>query len=406
MMRRSPLVLGALLLVGLALLVGSWTLSSLSRNAASPPGSTVPSDDGEDAAAPRRAAAWAFVSGLPPELDREAYVIQAGFLGDPAPRLEVEVPWRLGEDGDIGRQPAVGEPLDGGIVHVADDGRRSSIRRLSILDGGAAAVLGVVDEVVWDIAVAPDGSAAYLALVARDAGDEDRGVVRIALDGSGTIESVLPPGRAGAAGDVRLAAFLAFQVMLDISDDGRFLGRTLCFGVDGCASEIVDLDSGERFPAGDVEPVDLGPGGLVLRERCNLECETEVASVLTGGRLVLPAWPFDSAFVAAGDGVLVATIEQNPQPILALFDPRDGSRRELYRAPARASLVLSEREGLLWGIPPGTLLVTETVERPDPPAGAVVEFETRYLLFSLEGGAPLEAPPPAIRPIFPAGTQG
>lgn len=390
----------------LVLVVAAVTLGP--RLASAPAASPTPAhgDIGRDL--PAEPVAWAFVTGLPPDAGHDVYVLQAGFLGDAAPRIDVEVPWRVGGDGDIGRQPAVASPIAGEIVHVADDGRRSSVRTLSIAgDGLEPEVLAVLDEVVWDLAVAPDGSAAYLALVGRAEAQEDLGVVRVALDGSGMIDPLLPPARAGGVGDVRFAAVLAFNINLEVSSDGRFLARTACLGVQGCRTEVVDLASGERFDLGDSTVHDLGAGGLVIREWCAVNCRSEILGVTTGATNPLRVSAFDASFVVAETGALVVTIENNGiAPTLTVIDPATGVRRVLYRAPERASLILSSRDGLLWSVPAGTILVSEVTERDEPPAGATVEFDTRYLLVPLGGGALAGFPAPPIRPVFPADIQG
>lgn len=407
MLRRHRLAIALVPLAGLlALVVAGVTL--VPRLASAPTDSATPTEGQIDPDPPAEAVAWAFVTGLPPAGGHDAYVLQAGFLGDVAPRLDVEVPWQVGGDGDVGRQPAVAPPIDGEIVHVADDGRRSTVRTLSIADGGLdGEALATLDEAVWDLAVAPDGSAAYLALVARADGEQDQGVVRLALDGSGRTDPLLPPAIAGEVGDVRRAAVLAFNVNLEVSSDGRYLARTACLGVQGCQTEVVDLSSGERFELGDSAIHDLGPGGLVIREWCAVNCRTELLSVPTGASSALRVSAFDAGFVVAEAGAMVVTIENNGiAATLTVTDPASGVREAVYRAPDRGSLVLSDRDGLLWSVPKGTILVSEVTEREGPPAGAVVELDTRYLLFSLRGGEPTAFPAPPIRPLFPGDVQG
>jgi hypothetical protein len=72
--------------------------------------------------------------------------------------------------------------------------------------------------------------------------------------------------------------------------------------------------------------------------------------------------------------------------------------RELYRAPEARWLVLGVRSNLIGAIE-GAVLVVEGWDA----GGAMHE---RYLLVPVDGGAPLELPPPPVRQLDPPAAKG
>jgi hypothetical protein len=343
---------------------------------------------------------WVFFSQLPPDGGPGSFVVQAGLFGDARPRVDIEVPWAVNPEIDVARTPAVSRPAGGAVLYVADDGTTSVVHRVAIANGAGPEAMATVDDTVWSIAGAPDGSAAYLALVTRGQPDADLGVVRVALDGSGAVEPVLPAVGLQEDSGIRLVAVAPFTVTLDISADGRYLGRTACRGADGCVTALVDLTTGDVRELEDASVVDLGTGGMIVAERChNVGCTAQLIELTSGASLDLPGSAWDTTVTNfEGRPVTVGIVADGTRTSVALTDPIGGERRELYRAPEQRWLVLGVRSNLV-GWTDGAVLVMEGWD-------AVDGMHQRYLLVPLDGGAPLELPPPAIRQIAPPGAKG
>jgi hypothetical protein len=344
---------------------------------------------------------WAFYSQLPPDGGPGRFVVQAGVFGEIRPRVDIEVPWEVQTDLELARIPAVARPADGAIVFVADDGETSTIHRVAIAPGAHPEALAAVDDAVWSIAAAPDGSVAYAAIVARGRPDGDLGIVRVALDGSGAVDPFLPPVAAAPAEGVRLVAVAPFTVTLDVSADGRYLARTTCRGVAGCSSSIVEVASGEvRDLGGADQLVDVGTGGMVVVDGCRqLGCIARALDIETGASVELESASFDTTVVGMDGRAVVVGIESTEDAaVLVALDPGSGARDELLRVGGGHWMTLAIRSHLMSAID-GAVLVSE---------GAQVDGEPRhrYLLVPLEGGDIIELPPPPVRPTGRPVTTG
>jgi hypothetical protein len=335
------------------------------------------------------------------------YVLQAGVLGDREPRVDVEVPWAPGLDGGGIHRAPVGEPVAGQIVYVADDGAVSTVHRVSLAAPDEVELMGELPEVVWDLAVAPDGSDVFLDLVDREDTEIDLGVVRLALDGSAAIEPVLPPAANESSTDgLRLAAIARFVASVHVSPDGRYLARSTCRGPLACRGEVVDLGSGVRADLGPVQIHDLGAGGFAIVEACaEAGCRTQLMDLESGEARPLVMAPIETSMATVDGAPVVVTARLDArEPTLVATDPRSGERVELYRAADDGWLTLADATGTRWSIPDGWVLVVES--RAVEGGGAVVREVSRHLLIPLDGGEPVEVPEPAIIPREPKGVQG
>jgi hypothetical protein len=395
-MRRNSLVLGigalagAALIVVVAVLLGPFELGASEEPRASDPVGGGAAD-----------IPWAFFSQVPPDGGPGRFVIQAGMFGDDRPRVDIEVPWVVDVDLDLARSPAVGRPAAGAVIYVADDGITSTVQRLPIEAGATPEAVAEVDDSVWSIAVAPDGSVAYLAVVTRGQPDDDRGVLRVALDGSGAVEPLLGPVDMQGDGDVRLAAIAPFSVTLDIAADGRYLARTACRGPAGCETSLIDLSTrGEVELDAATALVDPGADGMIIVETCGQAgCAAELMEVETGTSLALRSAGFDTAIATVGGRAVVVGIETAEDgSTLTVSDPRSGARRELHRVTEGAWMVLGARTQLVPAVDGAVIVVESTEER-----GVMRE---RYLLVPLGGGPVVPLPAPAIRPVGPPAAKG
>jgi hypothetical protein len=343
---------------------------------------------------------WVWFSQLPPDGGPGAFVVQAGIFGEIRPRVDVDVPWVVDTAVDIARTPAVARPVAGAVIVVADDGGKSTIHRIAIEPGARPEPIAEVDDTVWSIAAAPDGSVAYLALVARGRPDADRGVVRVALDGSGAVEPFLPPVAAASDSGLRLAAIAPFTVTLDLSADGRYLARTACRGVQGCATSLIELSSGAVVDLGETTMVDLGTGGTIVAHQCGrIGCAPALIDLETGAMTELPDNASDTTVMSVDGHAAVVTIETaGTSSAVVLTDPRTGARRELYRAPDEHWLGLGAHRYFMGDTDEAVLVVESSDE-----GGRVRE---RLSLVPLAGGAPIDLPVPAIRQIGPPAANG
>jgi hypothetical protein len=356
------------------------------------------SGGGAEAGAPDLS--WVFFSQLPPEVGPGAFVVQAGRFGEAQPRVDVEVPWEVDTAVDISRTPAVARPAAGAVVFVADDGDTSTIHRLAVEQGATPEAVAQLDDAVWSIAAAPDGSSAYLAVVARGRPEADLGVFRVAMDGSGVVEPFLPPVALDPAGGIRLAAVAPFMVTLDISADGRYLARTACRGAAGCTTSLIELSSKDVRELENMMLVDLGTGGLIVADHCHQAgCTAKLIDVESGATVDLSASAWDTTVtMVSGAPVVVAIESDGVRSSVTLIDPRSGARRELYRAPENNWLVLGRRAYLV-AATDGAVLIVESSD-----GGG--QMRQRFLMVPLDGGAPIDLPAPAIRQIGPPAAKG
>lgn len=401
-MRRRwlvPALLGgtALVTVVTAAAVLFWPRATTTPDVADATASAAPEDEG---------IAWVFFTQLPPDGNQGVFVLQAGMLGDVAPRIDMEVPWAVDTTIDVARSPAVARPAGGSVAFVADDGETSTVARVPIRPDAEPEVLATLDEAVWSIAAAPDGSAVYLALVERGQPETDLGVFRLALDGSGLMTPVLAPVGGEALGPVRLVAVAPFTVRIDISRDGRHLYRDACRGAAGCQQVIVALESDEVHDlgmgagVGMVTVADLGAGGLIVVDRCgNAGCAAQLVDIESGTSFDLRSMALDST-VRSVDGrpVLVGIESGGMQTTLVATDPSTEARQTLLDAPPGDWMALADRTYPM-AVPDGWVVVIQGGLDGD-------EMTHRYLLVPLDGGDAIEVPPPAIRPVGPPGAKG
>ncbi len=348
--------------------------------------------------------AWVFAPWLFGQGPANRYVLQAGTLADAEPIIDREVPWASDPETQVGRMPAVGRAIDGTVVYATDDGVATAIHRLQIRANGEDEVLAEMGEIVWSMAVAPDGVHAYLALVDRDDDEHDLGVVQLALDGSGATREVMPPSRPRAMepAGMRLAAIARFGVDLIMSADGGHLVRRTC-GEGACTIDVLDLESGDVIDLGAREVMGVA-GGVILSSRCGaVRCFGEAIDLTTG---VVQELPFEgeSAITAFEDGAAIVYIELGEDgAVLRALDPFDGEIRDLVRVGSGSALVLTPPQGdLRISMPPGWIHAAVATELDGK--GAVVPFTD--LAVPLDGGAVIELPAAPIRHPDGLGVQG
>ena len=336
--------IGGVLLVLVAAVVAIFGIPQLGPREtpapAAPQGTAAQPAPGEDAVVDASSFSWASGALLPPPAGwpmPTAYSLQGGTLGDPARPLDVVVPFAVTDaPTDVGRMPAIGEPTNGAVVYVADDGRLSQIRRATLSDPVTDELILELEAVVWTLTVAPDGSHAYLLLAHRGR-PEDAGVLRVALDGSGEVEEVMDPAVAEARdGGFRLVAIAGFRAALMLSPDERFLLRRVCAAAEqACAVDVLDLESGDVLELPDREVLGIA-GELVLATACNMAgCHLTVMELASGDeRLVGPL--NGQAVLATVDGRPVVAHNSSPAgpeaTTLHVTDPLTGDTVELLAA--------------------------------------------------------------------------
>ena len=333
-----------------------------------------------------------------------SYSLQAGTLADGEPLVDLEVPWRAELGDGIAREPAVGAPHGGSVVYVADDGARSDVRRAEIAADGADHSLATLDEVVWDIVVAPDGSAAYAAIVDRAKTTRDLGVVRIHLDGSRSVEPVLPPAQLGAADTVRPVAVIAFQVSLAMSLDGEHLIRRTCAEAGSCLVEVAALASGRVAELPDREILG-GAAGLIVAQHCDVHgCRLETLDIASSSTASVEVDAFGTVVEVGGAPVVVAMVNDGRDSLtLEAVDPASGRRSLLYRIPDGATMTFGDFLFLTIDVPPGLVHVIET--KPIRAGDDTIGMDERHVLVSVADGRIIELPEPAYDAPW-TGTQG
>jgi hypothetical protein len=399
------------LLAGLAsLILASLTLAIIA-NTDTPSASTVsapspPSVGGDVGAIQPEGIAWVFAAMPAMGMRDGAFVLQAGTLAGDAPLLDREVRWAVDLNSDLTREPAVGPPIDYSVVYVADDGALSIVRRAEIARDGRDVPVAELSEVIWDIAVAPDNSVVYAALTDRETRENDLGVVRIRLDGSGEIEQVMFPAEIADGGDIVRVAFVSFNVRLMMSDDGRHLARRSCAGSDGCLTEVLDLTTGATSPVPDGELAGIASGFMVLTQCDEAGCGPRAVDLVTGVSLALP---LDGALhVTSVDGrpvVITTSSDPNAGASIDVIDILSGERHELFRSEPGSWSGVNSAFGLTVAVPAGHVHVTHSTPLPDE-GGAVVEMRTRELLIAIDDGRITEIPPAPIRPLPGFNMQG
>jgi hypothetical protein len=350
--------------------------------------------------------AWVYAPWIFAAEPANHYVLQAGTLAESKPVIDFEVAWVNDQTTQVGRLPAVGRATDGTIVYVADDGERSMIHRAEIAANGGDEVLAEMGEIVWSMAVAPDGRHAYLALVDREDDQLDLGVVRLALDGSGETLEVMAPASAQSPDrdGIRLVAIARFGVDLLISADGRHLVRRTCLG-GACTIDALDLESGELIALGPREM--LGAvGGVLLSSRCDdVRCFTEVVDLATGRTQELPVEAESTLALVDGRGTVVFAESTADGSALRAWDPFDGRAWELLRMRKGTAIMLGTPQGDLFvSMPGGYISAAIATDLEGKPGAAVIEFQP--VAVPLDGGAPIELPPVPLRPPDGIGVQG
>ena len=325
------------------------------------------------------------------------YSLQAGTLSEPAPLIDLDVPFGLDPNANPGRMPAMGMNDDGRVVFVADDGDRSSLRRIAIARAAIAEELAVIDHIVYSLVVAPGGQHAYLAIGDRHDAERDLGIVRVSLDGQAVVERVFEPDL-GARGEpsVVLAAVVGFHVDLALSVDGRHLIRHACAGLAGCASQVIDTQTHAVTPVVDRE-VRGAAGGIALTQRCAADCLFELIDLASGDTRPFPGVEFDAAITLVDGQPRIAVVDnaQGRAAVLRSLDPADGSVSDVFRAQPGSSLSLVPfRTEVVIEVPDGYVLA----EMSGEDVGAIVEMHT--LAIPLDGSPPLELRPPPIRHEF------
>lgn len=333
-----------------------------------------------------------------------SYSLQAGTLADEEPIVDLAVPWRADLGDGVAREPAVGAPHGGSVVYVADDGAQTEVRRVEIAVDGADEALATLDEVVWDIVVAPDGNAAYAAIVDRADTERDLGVVRILLDGSGTVEPLLPPAFPAGAAAVRRLAIIAFQVHLAMTSDGQHLVRRTCAEGGTCMVEVAALATGRVVELPDREVLG-GAAGLIVTRYCDIRgCRLETIDVASGATASADADVSGPVVDLDGQPIVVAMVSDARENItVEAVDPASGRRRVLYRVPENSVVATGDYLFPAMDLPDGFVHLIETT--PIGEEGAAFRVDEQHLLISVADGRVIEIPRPPYRAPW-SGAQG
>lgn len=253
-------------------------------------------------------------------------------------------PWAF--DTSTPFHPVVDGPAGGQVVYVADDGGTSEVRGLGV-DGTELAPLGTTSHVVYTLRLSPDGLSAYAVLLDRATG-RDLGVFRVAVNGDGSFQQVMPPPAVDRTGDIRLVAVERFIRTLRVSADGSEVARVACgepFGE--CVLDVLTVSDGAVRSSGTPDLsghlVAIGDGvvlggsscaddgsrcitnGVDLASGAQGEYPGEPPALDDGGRLVLLQFPSStieahSFSVADLDGSAVRVVFET-----------DGTVRPLYQ---------------------------------------------------------------------------
>lgn len=331
--------------------------------------------------------------------------LEAGTLAADEPIVNIQIPWRAEVGEGTAREPAIGAPHDGAVVYVADDAIASEVHRVEIVADGRDEVLARLDEVIWDIVVAPDGSAAYAAIFDRAAPARDLGVVRILLDGSGVVEPILPPAPPGAAGEIRRVAVVAAQVRLAISSDGQHLVRHTCHEAGTCLMQVADLATGRTVDLPDRQVLGVVDGVIVALGCHGPGCGLHAIDIET------------QAVASAGVDISGPVVEVDGEPVVvAVFsdgrelftveavDPISGRRQVLHRVPAGTDVIYSDFLFLQLDLPEGLIHLIEVT--PIGGEGGPAQVDERHLLLSIPDRRAIEIPRPAFTQPCGPGCHG
>lgn len=334
-----------------------------------------------------------------------SYTLQAGSLADAEPTVDLEIPWRADLGAGLAREPAIAAPHGGAVVYVADDGAGSEVHRVEIKADGADGILATLDDVIWDIVVAPDGSAAYAAVVDRVDPTRDLGVVRILLDGSGSIEPILPPASLGAADAVRRVAVLAFQIHLAISSDGQHLVRRTCQEGGTCAAEVADVATGRTLDLPDREVLGVA-GGVIVARRCDVHaCRIEAMDFATGATRSADIDLFGPVVEVGGEPVIVAVVgDARGTLTVEAVNPASGRANVLYRVPDGTDVSYGDFLFLQMDLPDGLIHLIQMTPIGD--GGAAFRVDEQHLLISVVEGRAIEVPRPAFTQPGGPGSHG
>ncbi|MGH2380535.1 MAG: hypothetical protein ACRDG7_04855, partial [Candidatus Limnocylindria bacterium] len=291
------------------------------------------------------------------------------------------------------------------VVYATDDGGSTAIHRAEISADGSDEVLAEMREIVWSLAVHPDGRHAYLALVDRDDDELDLGVVRLSLDGSGDTVEVMAPARPQAIDStgIRLVAIARFGVDVLMSADGRHLVRRTCVG-GPCTIDVLDVESGEVIDLGPREMLGAA-GGVLLSSRCEaVRCWTEVVDLATGRAQELPVEAEATLAMTDGRSAVLFVDTTEDGAVMRAWDPFDGHTWDVFRVPMGSAVMLGTPQGDLFVSMPDGYLLAALATNVEAKGGAVVPFQDVAL--PLSGGAPIELPPIPIRHPDAGGVQG
>jgi hypothetical protein len=398
-MSRRPLVIAIVALLA-ALLLAPIVMLMLAGSAGD---AEAPGGPDDAVAAPVDAADVGWVYAPIVFAGRgQTYSLQAGSLADPGPVVDIDVEWVSDPAIQVGRAPAVGPAIGGAVTYVRDDGERSQVRRIGVAPNGPDVRLAELPEIVWSMAVAPDGRDAYLALVDRADPMRDLGVVRLSLDGMARIERVMEPtGGAAAAPDIQPVAFLEVAADVRISVDGRHLTRRICHGQAGCQTDVLDVETGDLTPMPDRAVLGVA-GGVVLVHRCGeAGCALEAIDLASGQisdlAAIGPEWTLT---VVEGRPIVVfPELVDAGTAVLRALDLRDGSVADVFRVQGSTITLIPVQTNVMMSTPGSHLLIGVSGED----VGAVVGFD--LIALPLDGGDPIEMPFPQFRDEF-AGVEG
>ena len=293
---------------------------------------------------------------------RESYELDAGLLGDDAPRISKTIDLvTASEELERSRAMPVAVLPDGALLYASDDGTASTLHLGSVANREEREV-AQVPGLVWAVGLAPDASVAYVSQLDRVT-EQDAGVWAIATDGSGQARRVMPPARAGVAhADFSLVAMAAYTASLRLDVSGRMLTRSSCDRDNqpfACTLDVLDLSTGKITRLDDA----LGAGfigledGLVLTQPTCFgddPCGPVVVDLASGARQGLP-WVTDAAGITlAGRSPVVVAVSHADAELsgVAVIDLQAHRTRQLI-AERPASIILWHDGSAV--LPPGWL---------------------------------------------------
>lgn len=270
---------------------------------------------------------------------QESYEIDAGFLGDDAPRITRSVDLaRAADELELARPMPVAVLGDGTMLYASDDGTTSTLHLGSVANDDERET-ALVPGFVWAVALSPDASVAYVIQLDR-ATQRDAGVWAVPTDGSGKLHQVMPAAVAGVArAEFSLVASAPYTATLQLDAGGALLARTSCARDArpfACRLDVLDIASGTITRLDD----DLGSGFIGLEAGIVLDqptcfgldpCAPVLVDLASGARQNLP-WVTDNvAITLAGQRPMVAAVTHAGDGLsgLAVIDLRAGRTRQL-----------------------------------------------------------------------------